>query len=135
MRNWFRPWIHGKPHGMTNKTSNRIDRNKEKSNCKCSNGYILKIPPFHVVVIFVFLMDAQDPMIKSLMKSQNYLIIFSLPPPFIILKIVITAVKRVSWYFATKKWNWIESIWHWYTKMYMKEIFLNKVTVEIMIRY
>lgn len=54
MRNWFRPWIHGKPHGMTNKTSNRIDRNKEKSNCKCSNGYILKIPPFHVVVIFVF---------------------------------------------------------------------------------
>lgn len=54
MRNWFRPWIHGKPHGMTNKTTNRIDRNKEKSNCKCSNGYILKIPPFHVVVIFVF---------------------------------------------------------------------------------
>lgn len=95
MRNWFRPWIHGKPHGMTNKTTNRIDTNKEKSNCKCSNGYILKIPPFHVVVIFVFLMDAQDPMIKSLMKSQNYLIIFSLPPPFIILKIVINLLQNV----------------------------------------
>lgn len=40
-------------------------------------------------------MDAQDPMIKSLMKSQNYLIIFSLPPPFIILKIVINLLQNV----------------------------------------
>lgn len=39
---------------MINKIINRIDRNKEKSNCKCLNGYIFKIFFFYVVVIFVF---------------------------------------------------------------------------------